>query len=513
MRLREFLFVGVVLVLLLTGCGSKSEKVQGVWKEKEAKKSSTPVFVEIGKNYIVINGERKDGIVLTDVDDVVMVQESGTRKDLIRLILVADDTLIIEVPILGKGTFVRSTKAEMEAVAKAKAEAEAAESARQEAEQQARAQRAEAERKAREQQEEAERLAKEKKRQEDIARNKELAIQAQGLWVEDDKGDDYLNEEYKVIEIGNGTLEYEGKKGKFTLSDWEYSTSKGEDLYLAYSFADKPESRLFAVRGFEDAGKIMLVYDSIGGWGAREKRYRRITRDEITRHDKPNFADIKGFWVREGGTDEVFKVIAFSDGLWYCDGQRISVEVETKEGSPQLNFLPKNNRSFAQSYLLTVVYLKPGVIAVRYGSRQPWYTYTSMDKEAAKQALATYKNKVKLVEGYWKSEKPFDKDEYAYLVVKLGQKDDKKTEDVVYALHTDGYKNAIVMSRGILNYYQGKVGGKLWIISNSGGSDYPGVEIINENTLACDLNRDAKGIRFVRISKDEVPAKLLNKAE
>ncbi len=512
MRLSRISIIVVVVLILLAGCGSNSDKVLGFWKEKDVKNGAYPGFIEIGKNYIVFDGERKDGIILADIDDVVMVREAGTQQDLLRLILSDDDNIIIELPLVGKKSFVRSSKEEMESVAKAKAEALEAIRKQKEEQRQARLKQAEEERQAREKAAAEKRQAREKKLAEEAASNKILEKQAQGLWVEMSGNDWILGHEYNVLELHDSKLEYRDEVKPFSVVDWIYKTPKGETLYSAFCFADKPAVKLFAVKGFEDEGRVLVTLEGLGGLSPQEKRYRRTTREEIAAHDQPDLKNLKGFWQLEGEGD-VYKVIAFSEGVLYTDGHSMKIDSEITKKSPQLYISPKGNKYFRPGYFVSAVYLDPDKIMVRFGVRQPWYLYRRLNNEAAKKALASYKDVINPLAGFWKSQQPVTKDLYAFMVIRFGKNTGKVVEDVVYALHTDGYKNAIVLGRGVLGYFQGKVNDKIRMCNNNGSSSLPVITVIDANTIECDVDRNAKGVRFSRVKQEDVPEKLLKKAK
>lgn len=112
-KINAVLWVIVFFAAVMSGCGKKSDKVQGIWKQVTQNAEERAIFLEIGKDYFELDGGRVEGIVLEDIDEIVMVRDKSNGNDVMRLVLNDDGTMGVD--ILLKGKFERATKAELDA--------------------------------------------------------------------------------------------------------------------------------------------------------------------------------------------------------------------------------------------------------------------------------------------------------------------------------------------------------------------------------------------------------------
>ena len=332
----------MLLVVLLAGCGSKADKVVGVWKVGGSTDLKKVEFVEIGKDYIVLGDKREDGIILVDVDGVVMVQKAGTRQ---------------------------------------------------------------------------------------------------------------------------------------------------------------PESYIFGIEGFENDGNTMITFTRSGLRG--DAKYRRVSEQEIRMHDKPKFEDIRGFWAKEGESEEGYNVVAFSKDVCYCDGKSILIVAKQGSRSTQLRVIRASDK---HEGFLDVVQFDSNTIAMKFRRSKDWHTYKRMGNTEAKKAMAEYVDKTKLLGGYWKSVKPVNGELFQYMAIVLNP----KGFDKVFKLKASADKSKWVREKsGYLGYAAGRINEPICLIRHESVS-YPRFTIIDKNAVMCELARNEK-VKLVRVAKGDMPEELVEK--
>lgn len=94
--------------------GSKVDSIQGIWKSKSAYETEYKcwiVFLEIGRDFIILDDEREDGLVLEEVEGVVLIRKAGLSTVYIRIVVRDDDHIVFEFPGR-KIDFIRSSMEE-----------------------------------------------------------------------------------------------------------------------------------------------------------------------------------------------------------------------------------------------------------------------------------------------------------------------------------------------------------------------------------------------------------------
>ena len=99
---------------------SKVDSIQGFWKAEAPSDKGYVSFLEVGKDYIVFedyDGYREDGLILEEVEGVVLIRKAGIKEVFARIVMRDDDHILFEFPGRKLG-FVRSSKEERQNIFK-----------------------------------------------------------------------------------------------------------------------------------------------------------------------------------------------------------------------------------------------------------------------------------------------------------------------------------------------------------------------------------------------------------
>lgn len=441
----------------------KASDVCGVWKEQGVSDLVITEFIEIRKDYAVISGRRIDKVKLEANNDnnEVLVETgyiSGMRNIVVEL--ENENTLLLRIDRNIERKFSRSSNAELEAKEKAI-----------------------------------------------TARYDQLINNSYGTWVKMKDEDSYnnsLNSLYQVVEISKDSLTVNNETQPIHFSRLEGDSDDPLPFYPAVGYADQPNSYFFGIRNYEGDGKVMVTFTN--NWGRNEPKYIKTSAENVELHNHPSLANIKGGWLKEGDSKEGYNLVAFSNTVFYRDGNKIEITSKTRDNSPVLSIKVAH---YSRQELCEVVQFSKDMIKVKYDNSKVWLTYHKLSNAEAKNEMKKYTDEFEILDGFWKSEKPVEDGKYLYYAIMQKQKDGDDTIDKLYSIYEKGERVSWVKSsKGYFDYNTGKENWPI-CIKNDYNVYYPNIIIVDKNTIKCNVDSNRKGITFRRISPSKAPEKLI----
>lgn len=536
-----FRWANVVILLvalpLLTGfifSKSKVDIVQGFWKS-EKPDGGLFRFVEIGKDYITIEGKREEGMLLEEKEGVVIVRKAGIEQGSARILIHDDDHITFEIwgmPL----KLVRSSAGEMrdelsppvkkivglyrnsdgkivvritEGLVSINNEPVAGKLVSGD-------RKYVVERGNRQVltlsprgdgslvysenvlssivltpigEDEARQLADQRAEAKSAA--KTMLKNARGLWAI--KTSDRYGR-WHVMEISEDSL---SRKGKTTpiISDVIGGTP-------VLCLAAQPDRPILTLVSLSDDGKQLMVKESGGGFMAfsNDEAYERVTRDEIRLRNEPQLSDLNGYWVLEDRAAPTYHLLAFQNG--YLMRNRHVEPVEGVVDNCIVRMMRPGTKN--QYEMMRVSRSSNDRIDVRFGRYESdgWFSFRRLSDNEARPVYDKTPDTVAKLAGYWKSAEPVREGRYGYIGIKLNQTVKNMLADVFEFLDTGDYTKNTTQRTGFLGYAFGNTNKPAYRLNDDGRPSSDSFLLIDDNRMVYTEN-GKKPINFVRVSEEE----------
>lgn len=536
------IFMLLFATLLLTGFGkSKVDLAQGVWRSEELDGGAYR-YLEIGKDYISIEGKREEGLVLEEKEGVVIVRKAGVDDRIARIIFHDDTHITFEMPFGGLKC-VRSSVEEMkkeftppveniigqyrsedgkliiqiakDAVFKngKKLDARLVSGNRQyyvlngNKQEFAFVPRGKDSLRYEESvlatttltkipDDEARQLLDQKVGEQQAARD--MLSKARGVWVM--KHDDRYSP-WVTMEITENTLT---RKKEVTPI-----VGKVTDDMAFLCHADKPDDTVLSLKSISDDGMRLTVM--AGGGGAfsfsRDEEYERTTLDEIRLRNELQLADVEGFWQLEDTSAPVYRLLAFQGNHLMRDRH-----VEELEALPSNAILRLVRPGTAKQFeMMRVYHPAQDKIEVRLGryDSDGWFTYRRLSNAEGQAAVNQSIGNVVRLPGYWKSAEPIRKGAHGYLAILPNQTIKGTRMDVLEHFNVDEYAKKTVQVPGFLGYSDGNISKPVYLLNDTGRPMGHEFTLIDNHTL--DYRQDRTTIRFIRVNEMDATTLIENR--
>lgn len=322
----------------------------------------------------------------------------------------------------------------------------------------------------------------------------DLFQQSQGFWAIKEQS---ANAPWSVMEITKNSVTIKGQK--------THVTETVMNGYATFCSVLQPANPFLTLKSISKDGSAITVTewnndaDYFSGPKSRDLVYQRTTEKEVRLHNEPQLTDLSGAWQLEQEGAGVYNLLAFQDNYIMRDRH-----VEPIEAAPvkTVNLIYRHGTKNKYE-MLRICHTGINQIKVRYGiyDSDPWFSYKRLTEEEGNALVGRTTDAIAKLSGYWRSEKPAWRDNFAYLAIALNQSVNNSIMDVFEHFHMDEYNKGVNRITGYLGFFLGKVNQPIYLINDLGRHLHHNFAFVDDNTIEYRFDPGSIKRRFVRTSE------------